>query len=503
MKNNINSMAKSKKLRYGGTSAALTVAFVALVIIVNVIFSAFATKYRWYIDMTSTSLYSLDDSTVDVLKNVDSDVLITFCQDKDEVDADAALFMIHNTAQNLADKFHNIKIEYRDVMRDKKYLERFRTVATDFVKTTSVIISSGTEYRKYDSERFFIKDTEDPTYIWAYDGENRFASAILQVTASETPIAYFTMGHGEALTGDATTFISLIEDAGYKVEPIDLSTQDMSEDARLLIINDPQYDFGGIYAEHTGKSEIEKIDDFLDGFGSVMTFVSPERVGNLKNLSEFLEEWGVVFMPGVTVSDPDNAVSVDGFSVVGQYNTEESELASAVYSRLTELSSQPKAIFRSATPIKHAWVEENKNMSDLSSRVISDVFMTSSTAKLTENGETRDADGVYGLMTISQEYKIVDNEDYTSYVVACGSPEFVSPQYLNSNVHSNRDVIHSLLISLGKENVPAGIEFKVFADYDLDITTAQANTWTYTLVLVMPICIAVACIVVTVRRRYK
>ncbi len=503
MKKNTGSIMRSKKLRYGSASVILTVSFVALVIIVNVIFTALAGKYRWYIDMTSTSLYSLDDATVDVLGDVKEDVLITFCQDKDEVDADSALFMIHNTAQNLADKFGNIKIEYRDVLRDKKYLEKFRTVATDYVKTTSVIISSGTEYRKYDSLRFFITDTEDPSYIWAYNGENRFASAILQVTAAKMPIAYFTKGHGESLTDDAETFISFIEDAGYAVEAIDLSTEEISEDARLLIINDPQYDFGGVFEEHVGKSEIEKIDAFLDGFGSLFAFVSPERVGSLTNLTEFLEEWGVVFMPGVTVSDPENAVSVDGFSVVGQYNTTESELASSVYSRLLQLSSQPKAIFRSASPIKHAWEEESKSTNDMSSRVISDVFTTSDTALLHEGGESRPADNTYGLMTISQEYKIVDNEDYTSYVVASACPDFISSQYLNSNVHSNRDVIHSLLIALGKENVPAGIDFKVFADYDLDITTAEANSWTRVLVLVMPICTAAACVFVTVRRRYR
>ena len=494
---------RSKKLRYGGTAVTFTVAFIALVIVVNVIFTALANKYRWYIDMTSTELFSLSDATVDVLRDVKDDVLITFCQPKDKLDENAAMFYIHNTAQNLADKFDNIKIEYKDALRDNKYLEKFRTASNDFVKTTSVIISSGTEYRKYDSTKFFITDTNDTSNIWAYDGENKFAAAILQVTADEMPIAYFTKGHGEDLTDDATAFINLIEEAGFEVAAIDLSTEEIDPAGRLLIINNPKADFGGAFDQHVGKSEIEKIDDFLDNLGSVMAFVSPENVGKLDNLSEFLEEWGVIFNPGVTVSDPENAISVDGFSVVGQYNTTEGELAASIYTSITSMSSQPKAIFRNASPITHAWETESKTTPDLGSRVISDVFLTSPTAKLNENGTATDATGTYSLMTITQEYKIIDNEDYTSYVIAAGTPSFTASEFLLSNIYTNRDVIHSCLIALGKENVPAGIDFKVFADYDLDITTAQAANWTRAFIIVMPLATVIACIVVTVRRKYK
>ena len=494
---------RSKKLRYGGTAAAFTVSFVALVIIVNVIFTALATKYRWYIDMTSTELYTLSDATVNVLSNVKDDVLITFCMEKDKVDEDASMFYIHNTAQNLADKFDNIKIEYRDALTENTYLKKFTTTSSPRVYTTSVIISSGTEYRKLEYTRFFIVDTEDKSNVWAYDGENKFAAAILQVTADEMPIAYFSMGHGEDLIDDATPFIELIQEAGYDIRTIDLSKEEIDPAARLLIINNPKYDFGGIEDEHTGLSEIEKIDKFADGRGSIMAFVSPETAGNMTNLAEFLEEWGVKFNPKITVADPDNSISVDGFSVVGQYNTSEDQLASSIYKEITSMSSHPKAIFREAMPISRAWDTDEKTTTDLASRVISDVFVTSSSALLNENGELTGATGEYSLMTITQEYKIIDNEDYTSYVIVAGTPSFTSPQYLQSNIYTNRDVIHSCLIALGKEFVPAGIDFKVFAEYDLDMTTAQANNWTYVLVLVMPLCTVIACVVVTVRRKYK
>ena len=49
----------SKKLKYGSLATVFTVAFVAFVIIFNVIFTALAEKYMWYIDMTEKQVFSL------------------------------------------------------------------------------------------------------------------------------------------------------------------------------------------------------------------------------------------------------------------------------------------------------------------------------------------------------------------------------------------------------------------------------------------------------------
>ena len=505
MKKNMNSFLRGKTLRYGSTAMAFTIAFVALIIVINIIFTAFAQRYMWYIDMTREQMFTLSDEVVNALSGVKDDVVITFCMDKDKVDENSALFYVHNTAKLLADRFDNITIDYRNALTDYDYLQRFSTASTDLVYTTSVIISSGTEYRKYNSPAFFIADSND-TAPWAYQGENTFASAILAVTADEMPIAYFTVGHGEYTHDDdeaATAFVTIIADAGYDVRTIDLSREDIDPAARLLIINDPKYDFAGYENESAGKSEIEKIDEFLDGFGSMMVFVSPENVGKLDNLSEFIEEWGISFNPGVTVCDTQNSVSTDGFSVVGQYNTDENELGSTIYRRITEMSSQPKAIFREATPITHIWDDDMHSMQDYGDRVVSDVFSASEDARLYSGGVPLDTKGPFSLMTITQEHKIIDNEDFTSYVLVSGTPDFVSAQYLISSVYSNRDVLHSCLIALGKENVPAGIQFKVFSDYSLDITTAQAASWTRALIIILPVCTAAAAIFVCVRRKYK
>lgn len=502
MNTSVNTILKSKKMKYGSTATMFTVMFIAFIIIFNVIFSALASKYMWYIDMTDTDLFTLSDAARELLDEVTDEVVITFCMEKDELEADGSMKYILNTARLLENEYDNITIDYRDAITNNVYLQKYTTVSSPYVPTTSVIVESGTEFRLFQYSSFFITDTNDTDYVWAYNGEHQFVSAILQVTADEMPIAYFTSGHGEALSSDedAMALIALFQSSGYDVRPIDLSTEEIDPAARVMIINDPKYDFGGYNEENTGASEIDKIDNFLDGLGSLFVFVDPEKIETLTNLNEFLYEWGIEFVPNTTVSDLENSVSVDGFSVVGQYNENEEELASSVYTEITSMSSRPKVIFRNAAPIKRVYEQKSFGVD---SRVTSNVFYTAPSAQLTTDGVTTDADETYGLMTITQETRVVDNEYYTSYVLAAGTADFTVSQYLLSNVYANSDVLYACMRAFGKERVPADIDFKVFNDYELDITTDEANNWTYGLIITMPVIILASSVVVSIRRKYR
>ena len=53
-----NSIFKSKKFKYGGSAAALTVIVIALVLILNVVFTSLANTNGWYTDLTGASIYS-------------------------------------------------------------------------------------------------------------------------------------------------------------------------------------------------------------------------------------------------------------------------------------------------------------------------------------------------------------------------------------------------------------------------------------------------------------
>ena len=75
---NRNGFFKTKSFRYGSTATAFTAAFIAFVLVFNIIFTALANRYMWYIDMTNEEIFTLCDATKELLADVDEEINIYF-----------------------------------------------------------------------------------------------------------------------------------------------------------------------------------------------------------------------------------------------------------------------------------------------------------------------------------------------------------------------------------------------------------------------------------------
>ena len=102
---------------------------------------------------------------------------------------------------------------------------------------------------------------------------------------------------------------------------------------------------------------------------------------------------------------------------------------------------------------------------------------------------------------MSLENRIIDNNNYYSYVMAVGSPSFASNSFLNSMAYGNRDIIYCTMKFVGRDGILADIDMKPFDDYTLTMTTKQANTMTAEMALILPVIAAAAGVVILVRRR--
>ncbi len=313
------------------------------------------------------------------------------------------------------------------------------------------------------------------------------------MTATDMPSVAFTTNHGETVNDDAKAFMALFEDAGFDVEKVDLSKDNFSDDTRIVIINDPVYDFAGIEGEDA--NEIEKLDEFMDSYGCLMVFSSPEKAGKLTNLSEFLSEWGIAFVADTYVKDTENAVSVDGKSVIAAYD--EDSLGASLYLDISNLDTMPRTVLRNAAPIEILW-EEDDALEGI--KETSSVLLSHDSAVAVKDGKESEL-GSAPLMTVTRETRIVDNEYYYSYVLACGSSEYTDGQYLLANSYANSDIIYNAMRITGRERVLADIEYKVLDDNSMSITTQQANNWTVVLTVTLPVILALAGTAVFVRRK--
>lgn len=500
---------RSRRLKYGGTAVAVTVCFIAVIIVINVIFTALAQEFNLFIDMTSEGIYTISDVTKELLGDVNQEVKIIFCHEPDYVDSySTETRLLRNAAERFEKEFDFIKVEYINSIKEPHLVSKYALTQATAINPRSIILESGTEFRVYEPQVFF-KYSQETGSLFADDSERRFVTGILAVTAAEMPIAYFTTEHGEADYKDSPFYNTLV-DAGFDVRPINLTSEDIDEDARLVIINNPKYDF--LSSDDPGQmSEIEKIDRYLADFGTLIVFKDP-NTQKLPNLEEFLYEWGIVFEDTV-VRDTNRSITIDGYSIVAEYAKD--TLGGSIFKDISNLASPPKTIMERVSPISISPIytqakDENGNpynaytyYGNNASRDLSTMLVASPTAKATRDGQVVDDKGSYNLMVICRETRMIDNEDFSSYVIAAGTSHFTDAKYINSNVYANEDILYATLRATGREKVPADIEFKVFHETKIEgITTAEAARWTVGLVTVLPLVTLLAGLVVVIRRRY-
>ncbi len=562
----------SRKVRYGGVTAALTAFTIAVIILANVIFSGLAARFTWYIDMTPDLLFTLSDEAVNIIRDGDPNfdtaspiamvdsiraknrahnqqnslsegdegyldempyINIIFCDDADNVVSDSSTHYVYNTANELQSKFpDHIRVINYNIYRNPSAVDKYRTTAKTNITTDSVILEFGTEFRLYSASSFYMFDT-DTDEAWAYNGDKKFTAGILAVTRAESPLACFTTGHGEQ-TPDASLYNTLT-DAGYKVETIDLSKdEEIPGDCRLLIIYDPEGDFL-VRSTTSEVDEIDKLDKFLDGTNSLMVFMDPYTNGGkrLPNLEDYLEEWGVSYnrysvggaeYPGL-VKDSSNSLSTNGFTLVSEYV--DYGLGGSFTADMRNSASPKPVIFPNAMLLSYSDLYKNAHYTNEEdetdqydyaeyssngvSRIIMEAFVTSDTAVAHANGE-KVADAKYEplkLMTISREERSVKEDNIgtvseDSYVVAFGSTQFASAEFLESSSYGNSDLLLSVFREIGKEPVPVGMDIKPFADYTIDtITTKDATIYTVTLTVVPAVVAIVAGAIVLIRRKNK
>ena len=502
--NNTTALAKSSKgklgrkrrMQYGSAAIVFTAVVVALIIAANAIFSSLCYNLQWYADMTSEKMYGITDSSRELLSDLTTDdinIKIIFCQDPDELESSYYTRLTHQLAMSYDKAFDFVEVEYIDIITNPTAVNKYKTTAASTIKTTNVIIASDTDYRVFTAEAFYTFSSDDNS-VFAFNGEYKITTAILQL-AYDNPIAYFTTGHGE--TTESSELAQLFTDAGYTVKTIDLTKEDIDPEAQVIVINGPRYDFMGFKDE---VNEIEKIANFLDNYGNLMVFMDPNAMGtqDFPELNEFLEEWGITFGQSV-LKDPYDSISTDGFSLVATYVDD--GMASSLTESMRDLETTPKAIVRYAMPV--GLLYDQKSI-DQSTRTTASILTSSATTNSYsfENQDEVETTGVFNLMTITQDLIYIDNETYTSYVLACGTTEFTSSDYLQSNAYGNADIIFAVMKAMGREKVPIDIDFRVFEDNTLDITSSEANTWTVVFTALLPCIVLALGITVYVHRKH-
>jgi len=549
----------SQKTRHGSISVAISAAVVCAVILVNVLVSALCSSKLFFIDLTTEPLYTLEEDTEflldKTLKEVDAkrdpkdpvQVDIIFCADPDLLCGSDQMRAVYYTALQIEKAFpKNVKVSTRDVLENPSSVDMYRTNAYTAIYPSYVIVASGTEFRVYTADAFYMYSTTNQTTPSIYSGERTFVKGIMAVTRVDAPICALTTNHGEPFAteegrAEYSEFLRVIESAGYDVQTLDLAKEEIPENCRLIITFDPKKDFDvGV----EGSPEIDKLNAFLNKSYAFMIFADADTPW-MKNLEGYMEEWGVTFDRynqkgnAYKVLDKTSALaSEDGVNILAQYETE--GVGGALTKDMREYSAPPKVVFGNALSISYSDIFEKQSVlaaaeagtgaytygaseRNGSYRNIYDLFRTTDNAyaEVYNKGEQvkDDAgnalyvnDAPFKLMTLTEHVRVVsEGVGYTnatnySYLCAVGSVDFASNESLASGAFGNADVLLGVLRTVGKEVVPVGLDFKVLYKSSIDAKyNSQKSAVVQTVILTATPAVAVSLVgsIVLIKRKYR
>ena len=507
--------ATSRRFRYGSLSVILTVCVIAVVVIVNVIFQTLATRYSWFIDMTSSGTFTLSDDCRDyvadnIIPLIDADnaalekdqkIKIIFCNDKQAWEEELVQQYLLETATELKEEFpEHIELEFMNIWNHPSLAKKYKVFAD-----TNVVIAYGDRYVLRPLNDFYVFNSADTETPIAYNGEKSLATGILHVVQRKTPRAYLTVNHGETLQD--SSFLNLLVDAGYQYDYLDLMNYDIPEDCELLVTYNPVKDFA-VNDGISVKDEIVKLDAYMENGGAYMVFVNSDTfvAGSFVNFETFLEGWGIDFMhsevAGIehcyTVKDTSQSLSVDGYTVLGSYTT------NARGESIAQAAGYSPVVFSRATCISPAAGFEASGNGTYAKDActLSPILTSSENAEAWAGGAAvanASAENPFIMMTLSEKQV----SGGTGYILACASTTFGAEDALNSPVYGNGNVLLASIETIGNDRIPTTLTSKPFADSTIDTITVAQKTYITVLLATVPALIAFgAALIILIRRKH-
>jgi hypothetical protein len=279
--------------------------------------SYLARRHAWRYDLIANRRYALSPETQSYLHQLTQPVriVVTFDQSSESTEyANSALDVDNLLSEYVfatrANDVGKISFEHLDVYEQRREAEQL-----GIDQVGEILVICGEKHRVLRLPDLYEIKNKRRT---AFQGEQAFTAAILDVSSAGQKKIYFLSGHGEQRPDDVDPVrgLSLLGDElrqrNFDVKLLDLTvTTKIPEDAALLIAAGPQGAFD--------RSEQEQLRQFLSTrAGRLILLVDP---GQPFGLDSLLADWGIVADDDVICDTGAKNITDDGDLIIWAYNS--------------------------------------------------------------------------------------------------------------------------------------------------------------------------------------
>lgn len=380
-KGNIGKMFRTSGTRHGAYSVGLTVIVIAIIIVINLVAGQIPEAYR-NLDVSSTKIYDISDTTTELLDSLEEDVDMTILAVKDETDDRITTFLSkydalsdHVSMEWVDPVLHPSALTEYDASENTVVISCEATGRTTTVSFDDILVPDMYSYYYYGSESY----TE-------FDGEGQLTSAVNYVTNDVEKTIYQTTGHGEGTLSDTIT--DLMDKNNYSLTELNLlMTTSIPEDCDLLFMYAPTTDLS--------EDEAEMIGSYLDQGGKVMILLGETNAAELPNLEGILEEYGIQSAGGY-IADPQRCYQGNYYYIFPELSLS-GDMADGISSEMVLLINA-----------------HGLNVIDPSRDTITTTSFMSSSDQAFDVTETTQEQGSYSLGAVAEESVSTSDDDSSS-----------------------------------------------------------------------------------------
>lgn len=278
--------SRTKRIALFGTVSSLTVAMIVLILaLLNYL------SFRHFIrnDLTTSGVYSLSATSIDLLHYLEKDVNIYVFYPKSSELFPYISFLVSEMEQH--SKYihvHFIDID-KELLKVQEYKQKFKLSNEQYI-----VVEQDELFRVLVRDDIAQYNYQDAYYgaepeLEQFTGEQAILSAIVSVTSNERITVYFSRGHGEKSIDDArddsgyAEALNRLRYNNYSVRTIlPAKEEKMPDDADLLIIAGPQQRFN----DH----EVSLVNTYLADGKSLLLLIDP---GVETGLQSIVERYGI------------------------------------------------------------------------------------------------------------------------------------------------------------------------------------------------------------------
>lgn len=491
---------KSKKnLKFTTIAWIMAIMILVIIIPINIIFSIFDVK----LDMTPNRLYSLSDTTINYLENLDTTVDFFLLIKMDEVEDDDDMLAFVNMIEQYR-QYDCINFQDVDVNESSELLEELNPDGYLNLKEGDMVIRCGENIKRVQASKMYTYQGEydddgnfvvDEAY---FNGENYITGAIKSVVEGQMPAVYFLTGHGEkSLDDDYSQFKANLKDYNYDAKELNLTTEEaVPDDAAIIIVPAPQTDFT--------DAETEKIMDYMEGGGNISLLMSPNEDKILyTNIEKIMNSYGIgMDYNRVYETDSSSHVSGDKYEIMANLvdlsDLDDESAAEGLTDLTSELINTSSLVtYMPASRSFYEYYGDNAGTMN-----ICPLIETNDTAYGENYGGTGKGQELSGVLELAA-YSEDPTRNYSKLVVM-GNAEFIDDDNLQESYVIVPVYLYLTTISwMYDSDLDMGIPSRERTYDAMNLTSESDANMVLTLFIIAPIVVAGSGTLIWLKRRHS